>query len=76
MYRLIPMDIITKTQAKLALHIDTDVAFGNWFTDKPSKQAVSQWGKDDDLPLARKWELIARRPDIFGTAPSNKESAA
>lgn len=69
------MDIISKSRAKLALHLETDVAFGNWFTDKPSKQAVSQWGDDDDLPLARKWELMARCPDLFGPAPSDKEAA-
>lgn len=65
------MNIISKARAKRELHLDTDVAFASWFNDKPSKQAVSQWGDDDDLPPARKWELIARRPDVFGPAPEH-----
>lgn len=70
------MDIISKARAKRELHLYTDVAFADWFHDKPSKQAVSQWGDDDDLPQARKWELIARRPDLFGPPPSEGERDA
>ena len=70
------MDDITKLQAKHALGIDSDTALGNWFNDKPTKQAVGKWGDDEPLPPARQWELRARRPDLFGKPAPEQPKAA
>lgn len=70
---------ITKAEAKRLLGFETDAALADWFHDKPSKQAVSQWKEEEPLPSARQWELRARNalhPDIFGQAPEASKDAA
>ena len=59
---------ITKRAAKAALGIETDAELARFFHDAPTKQAANQWPDDEPLPDARQWELIARRPDLFGQA--------
>ena len=68
------MKKLTKSAAKRALQSETDVAFGEWFHDRPSKQAGSQWKEDDEPPASRVWELRARRPDLFAS-PAPEEAA-
>lgn len=55
--------MITRRSAREALGTN-DAGLARFFGVSPS--AVSQWGEDDPLPIARQWQARAKRPDIFG----------
>lgn len=55
---------ITKRTARERLAVN-DAGLAAFFNITPS--AVSQWADDEPLPTPRQWELMARKPSIFGT---------
>lgn len=66
---------ITKRLLKQRLDFTSDAQLADWFG--VSKQAVSQWGDDDEsIPEGKQWQARALRPDIFGPAPTTGEQEA
>jgi|DEB19_MinimDraft_2_1074335.scaffolds.fasta_scaffold07739_4 DNA-binding transcriptional regulator YiaG len=59
---------ITKRTARERLDVN-DAGLAAFFNITPS--AVSQWGDDEPLPTPRQWELMARKPDLFGSEQTN-----
>lgn len=65
---------LTKAVIKEALGLETDAQLAQFFGT--SKQAVSQWGDDSAaIPVARQWQAMALRPDVFGPSPTQGEEA-
>lgn len=60
---------MTKRAVKLALGIETDADLARQFSPPIGRWAVGQWPDDKPIPKARRWELRAKRPDVFGDAP-------
>ena len=60
----------TKTAVKQALGATADKALVEFFGTTSS--AVSQWG-DKPIPDARRWQAIAKRPDLFKADKQNKQ---
>lgn len=54
---------LTKRKVREALGFTRDRELAEFF--KTSKQAVSRWPEDEELPEGRQWQARALRPDAF-----------
>ncbi|NYH49410.1 hypothetical protein [Xanthomonas arboricola] len=54
---------LTKRKVRAALGFTRDRELAEFF--KTSKQAVSKWTEDEELPAGRQWQARALRPDVF-----------
>ena len=59
---------MTKTAVKTALGFKTDAELARLFDI--GRWAVGQWPDDSPIPEGRRWQLRAKRPDLFPTAES------
>ena len=64
---------MTKRLVKSRLGYETDAELARFF--KIGRWAVGQWPDDEAIPLGRQWELIARKPDVFGKSAKRASSA-
>ncbi|WP_115560045.1 hypothetical protein [Xanthomonas arboricola] len=58
---------LTKRKVREALGFTRDRELAEFFNT--SKQAVSRWPEDEELPEGRQWQARALRPDAFITQP-------
>lgn len=63
---------MTKRQVKSALGIETDADLARQFTPSIGRWAVGQWPENRPIPKARRWELIAKFPDVFAAASEGR----
>lgn len=64
---------MTKTTVKTALGITTDAALARLLG--VTRKAVHHWADCEPIPSARRWQLIAMRPDLFGTVEASATQA-
>ncbi|KAB7769330.1 hypothetical protein [Xanthomonas maliensis] len=62
---------LTKRMVREALGFTRDRELADFF--KTSKQAVSRWPEDEELPEGRQWQARALRPDAFLASPPSQD---